>query len=319
MCLLIVLSRVDERTPLVVAANRDERYDRPATAMTVLEAGPPRVLGGRDHLAGGTWLAVNRAGVVAGLTNRPVEGGADPAKRSRGELPLRLARFPTADAAVEAFAAGIDATAYNPAWILVGDRRSLFSLDLSDGETLRVEALAPGLHVLENSPPGTASPKVAHVRSQLAGVEASPAAERSLRLAAVLSDHEVPAPARSVAAVGTPEAGEQVRANCVHTDRYGTRWSCLVEVPLGALAPQVRFAEGPPCSTPFLDAGALWTAEGHGAEAGGASLDAGIEGHHRTRRSRSRAGSSPILGHVRAARALRGPTRIDITAEGEDP
>jgi len=274
VCLLIVLSRVDEQTPLVVAANRDERYDRPATAMTVLEAGPPRVLGGRDHVAGGTWLAVNGAGVVAGLTNRPVDGGADPAKRSRGELPLRLARFPTADAAVEAFAAGVDATAYNPAWILVGDRRSLYSLDLSDGETLRVEALAPGLHVLENSPPGTASPKVGHVRAQLAGVEAATPAQRAVRLAAVLADHEVPAPAPSVAAGGPRGPGEQVRADCVHTDRYGTRWSCLVEVPSAALPPEVRFTEGPPCSTPFLDAGALWTAAGDGEAGGGDSPDA---------------------------------------------
>src|SRR3712207_7355353 len=46
------------------------------------------VLGGRDEVGGGTWLATNAAGVVAGLTNRPMRDGPDAAKRSRGELPL---------------------------------------------------------------------------------------------------------------------------------------------------------------------------------------------------------------------------------------
>ena len=59
--------------------------------MTVLAESDPRILGGRDEKAGGTWLAVNEHGVVAGLTNRPAPDGADPARRSRGEIPLALA------------------------------------------------------------------------------------------------------------------------------------------------------------------------------------------------------------------------------------
>src|SRR5262245_12365665 len=66
MCLLIVQSRVHRDAPLVVAANRDELLARPAISMTVLE---PGIVGGRDLLAGGTWLALNRQGVFAGLTN----------------------------------------------------------------------------------------------------------------------------------------------------------------------------------------------------------------------------------------------------------
>ena len=45
------------------------------------------MLGGRDELAGGTWLAVNEHGVVAGLTNQPAAVGRDASKRSRGEMP----------------------------------------------------------------------------------------------------------------------------------------------------------------------------------------------------------------------------------------
>ena len=72
MCLLVVVSRMVPEWPLIVAANRDEQYARPADPVTVLRE-RPRTLGGRDRLAGGTWLALNEHGVVAGLTNQPMQ------------------------------------------------------------------------------------------------------------------------------------------------------------------------------------------------------------------------------------------------------
>ena len=95
VCLLVLLFGVDPDAPLVVAANRDERLDRPAVAMTVLAEGGPRILGGRDNKAGGTWLAVNEYGVVAGLTNRPAPDGADPARRCAVSSPSPLPRTET--------------------------------------------------------------------------------------------------------------------------------------------------------------------------------------------------------------------------------
>ena len=71
MCLLVVLSRVIPGAPLVVAANRDEWLDRPSLAMTSLSEAP-RIRGGRDQRAGGTWLATSESGLVAGLTNAPM-------------------------------------------------------------------------------------------------------------------------------------------------------------------------------------------------------------------------------------------------------
>src|SRR4051794_2555490 len=144
MCLLITLARTSRDLPLIVAANRDEVVDRPAIPMTVLRESRPRVLGGLDELAGGTWLAVNDAGVVAGLTNRPLTGGRDPAKRSRGELPLALAGHTSAVEAVEAFASDIRASDYNPAWLLIGDRESAFAIDMTGDDTPLVHELSPG-------------------------------------------------------------------------------------------------------------------------------------------------------------------------------
>ncbi|MGH9110483.1 MAG: NRDE family protein, partial [Acidimicrobiales bacterium] len=166
MCLLVMVSDPGSEEPLVVGANRDERLDRPALTMTVLRGRQPRILGGRDLLAGGTWLAVNEHGVVAGLTNTPTGEGRDATRRSRGELPLRAARFADASQAVDWLAAGVRPEDYNPAWMLVGDRRSLFAVTIA-GARPAVTELAPGTHVVENRPPGTDSPKVRHVLEQL--------------------------------------------------------------------------------------------------------------------------------------------------------
>lgn len=256
MCLLVMLAQAHPDLPLVVAANRDELLDRPAVAMTVLRESGPRILGGRDELAGGTWLAVNEAGVVAGLTNRPTPGGRDLAKRSRGELPLVLAPHTSAAAAVEAFVAAVRPTDYNPAWLLVGDREAAFEIDVTgEGDEVVVTPLPPGVHVLENRPMHSASPKSEHVRSLLTDVAGLDEEPMLRRLAAALGDHVVPP--NAVADEYPPE----VKAACVHTERYGTRSSCLVTVPADpARVPTVRSADGPACSGVYTDATALWAA-----------------------------------------------------------
>lgn len=242
VCLLVVLFRTRADLPLVVAANRDERLDRPATAMAVLRGRDPRVLGGRDEQAKGTWFAVNDRGVIAGLTNRPSPVGAQPAgRRSRGELPLALAGDGPAAEAVEGFRHAFRPQDFNPAWILAGDRRSLFALDMTGTGPPPVRALDPGVHIVENQPPGTETPKVAHIRTLLAGAEGLEADALVARLEAVLADHHAPAGPASAA--------------CVHAEEYGTRWSGVVTVPAGAGAPpRLRYAPGPPCRHPFVDA-----------------------------------------------------------------
>jgi len=249
---------LDPTAPLVVAANRDERLDRRATAMAVLGAGEPRILGGRDEEAGGTWLAVNSRGLVAGLTNRPVPDGRDPAKRTRGELPLALARHRSAEDAVDEFVGTVSPADYNPAWFLVGDRTSLFFIDLTRGDRPVATPLPPGVHILENSPLGAPSWKVDHVRSLLGLPTAErrgPALMETLRL--VLADHETGASGPTTPGGRRPET----LAACVHTESYGTRSSTLISVPADRRkSPAVHYADGHPCTSPFLDAGPLWTA-----------------------------------------------------------
>ena len=95
--------------------------------------GRPGSLGGRDELSGGTWLAVNEHGVCAGLTNQPLGDAKDPSKRSRGELPLALARHATAaDGGRRRSCRRVPTRRTTTArWLLVGDRTSLFFVDFT--------------------------------------------------------------------------------------------------------------------------------------------------------------------------------------------
>ncbi|HWD54061.1 MAG TPA: NRDE family protein [Acidimicrobiales bacterium] len=257
MCLLVVASQTVPGEPLIVGANRDEVLDRPSTSITVLDDGPPRVLGGRDDLSGGTWLAVNADGVCAGLTNQPLGDLKDPTKRSRGELPLAAARHRTAAGAVSALVREVDPADYNGAWMLVGDPVSLHFVDFTGSEVMAVE-LEPGIHVLENRAVDAPSAKVDLVRSGLGrvGGGAPPLDGDDVvsAFARVLADHRI------------PEGDERPNsANCVHLDGFGTRSSCIVRVgvaPSGGTLPRpgVWVADGPPCTVPYEDATPLWGA-----------------------------------------------------------
>lgn len=245
-------------SPLVVAANRDELLTRAATAMTVLDDGPPRILGGQDHAAGGTWLAINERGVVGGLTNRP-GGQRDPARRSRGEWPLFLARFDSAREAATAFAAAFSPADFNPGWVLVGDGSALFYIDMTAGIAEPVE-LEPGIHVLENRPLEGPSAKAERVRDELRGIESVRGAALIGRLGSLLASHAVPeGNAASREAGDAPPRPAAANAACVHLGVYGTRSSTLVQLAPGG-PPRVWSADGPPCTAPLVEASELWTA-----------------------------------------------------------
>ena len=185
MCLLVVVSRLDPTAPLVVGANRDERLERPASAMTVLSDAGPASWADTTTKPGGTWLAVNEHGVVAGLTNRPVPGRARPHQALARRAPVgtgpprrrRVRRRGLRDT----FCAS-RTTTRRGSWS--GTGTSLYALDMTGGaraeaphrtRTVRVEELGPGVHVLENNPLHGPSPKASHVRALL-GTDRRPGA-----------------------------------------------------------------------------------------------------------------------------------------------
>ena len=104
MCTLIIGRDVPSPGQILIAANRDEDPARPSEPPRVLRE-IPRLVGGRDLVAGGTWLAV-RAGVPKGpadtriegrwtapaavmLLNRPPLPGRPPGRRTAGPASMR--------------------------------------------------------------------------------------------------------------------------------------------------------------------------------------------------------------------------------------
>lgn len=257
MCLLIAAFGVVPEAPLVLGANRDEFLARPANAMEVLAPSGPRILGGRDLMAGGTWLAVSERGVVAGLTNRPSTAGRDSTKRSRGELPLGLAAHASAEEAARAFGREIDPDDYNGAWLLVGDRDALYYFDLAARPFAPVP-LGRGVHILENKPLEGPSAKADLVRARLGAPDGRGAADWLAALEAVLASHEIPAAAMATDPAAFPPP--QVSAACVHAGPYGTRSAEIVTVGAPGTRPSIRYADGPSCVTPWRDADGLWGA-----------------------------------------------------------
>jgi uncharacterized protein with NRDE domain len=212
MCLIVVGLRAFTRYPLVLAANRDEQHARPAqTAAWWPDA--PRLLGGRDLSAGGTWLAMDTRGRFAAVTNIRDPKGRQPGLRSRGSL---VAGFLTGDASAHRYAerAARDGTEFGAFNLLLFDGRELhFASNRSPAARL-----GPGLHAFSNAPPGTEWPKTASALS---------AAER-------LRDSANPlgglfALLRERGEDGPPELKYQ-RAHFVVGPTYGTRCSTVVLV-----------------------------------------------------------------------------------------
>lgn len=68
MCLIFLSLKSHSSYKLIVAANRDEFYNR-KTADADYWQDYPHVLGGRDLDAGGTWLGMSKAGKISMVTN----------------------------------------------------------------------------------------------------------------------------------------------------------------------------------------------------------------------------------------------------------
>jgi uncharacterized protein with NRDE domain len=85
VCLILFAYRAHQKYKLIVAANRDEFYERPTAPVHFWED-HPHLLAGRDLKKMGTWMGVTKAGRFAALTNYRSPKEESDGKRSRGEL-----------------------------------------------------------------------------------------------------------------------------------------------------------------------------------------------------------------------------------------
>jgi len=254
MCTIAILIGVAE-APVVLAANRDEIYARPTRPPERLG---PRLVGGRDVLSGGTWLALRGDGQFAAVTNQRVLDRPPVGLRSRGLAVMECAAASDQDAYVRA----LDPRDYASMNLVYGDARgvTVAYLRREDGGHELVR-LGPGIHVLCNDRIGAPGfPRGERLRGLIEGALARGTAWPDLwpRLATALGDHERAALADTPPAHHlTPEVARELTAICIHTDFYGTRSASLVALEEGRVA-AYRASDGPPGETPFADRMALF-------------------------------------------------------------
>ena len=189
MCLIAFAYQPNLDHQLVVAANRDEFHERP-TAQASFWSTAPNILAGRDLQGGGTWMAVDRAGRFAALTNYS-EPVPDPLPTTtRGEL---ITNFLNADVPAEHYLASIEGRAqdYRGFNLLLMDPTGLFyfnnRLNLS-------KRLSPGYYALSNRYLDCDWPKVTFTRGAIETALIKPEALTLETLMAMMQSNDADAP-----------------------------------------------------------------------------------------------------------------------------
>lgn len=236
MCTVVVQASSDGNGLLVVA-NRDEQLSRPSR--------PPfpwpktEFLAPRDEVAGGTWLGLNRHGVFVAITNRYL-AMLDKDRRSRGTLVTEALALSSARA-IHAHMAGVDAEHFNGFHLVYADREHVFAT-ASDGHRLTQVELGAGRHVLTERSFDAGDDRARRARIERrwrARVDPATSDEARLRaMQEVLSEHD---------------PADPFHGTCIHLGGidYGTRSALVLQVPHDPARSAMRWAEGPPCTTPF--------------------------------------------------------------------
>jgi uncharacterized protein with NRDE domain len=257
VCTIALIHRVRTDCSLIVAANRDEFYARPATGPQVLDRGRSVVVGGRDH-KGGTWMGVTRSGLFVGLTNQRTGEEPPPGARSRGEIVLEALRAGSV-AGVHAVIEGADVREFPPFNLAFGDGEQLW-VAYARATGWELVELAPGVHVLANDRLGSPwFPKADRLRKRIEERVAQPYPSLREHLEHALGDTEVPedVPVDSTSPVPI-EWARALQALCIRTEVYGTRSATIAALSPGHVR-DYRFADGPPDEHPFRDYTALVT------------------------------------------------------------
>lgn len=162
MCLLLLALQAHPVYKLVIAANRDEFYERPTSPAGFWNERPD-ILAGRDLRAGGTWFGISRRGRIAAITNYRDPASSKPRAPSRGRL---VSDFLIGDDEPEAYLTRLDSNAgdYNGFNLVVGVRDRLFWYS-NRGQGIR--PILPGICGISNHLMDTPWPKVSRGKAAL--------------------------------------------------------------------------------------------------------------------------------------------------------
>ena len=225
MCILFIAVNQHPDYPLIVAANRDEFFERPTQA-SAFWRDYPYLLAGKDLRAGGTWMGINRRGKLAALTNIRDPERIDPDALSRGEL---VSHYLQGSPDSESYLSRLsdEGDNYNGFNLLFGDWSNLY---VFNNHTLQSEKLTTGVYGLSNASLNTPWPKILHGMAQLTQYCQDPHKLESEQLFALLKN-QTKAPDNTLPQTGVPIDWERKLSSIfIKSPEYGTRSSTLLLV-----------------------------------------------------------------------------------------
>jgi uncharacterized protein with NRDE domain len=162
MCLILLSLKSHPTYKLIIAANRDEYYDRPTAQATFWEESP-ELLAGRDLRAGGTWLGITKKGRIAAITNYRDPASIKDHALSRGKL---VSNFLLGEKSPVDYLERLDQKAdeYNGFSLIVGEKDELYWYSNRGDRPLN---LSPGIYGLSNHLLNTPWPQLTAPELQL--------------------------------------------------------------------------------------------------------------------------------------------------------
>lgn len=256
MCTLIVMNRVHQNYPVVIAANRDEYYSRKSVPPACINK-EPVIWAGRDEIAGGTWLGVTKVGFFVGITNQRTGHSPKENAISRGQIVLEALKSNSIETVCHQLSRLNPAT-LNPFNLIFGTAERLkVAYCHNEASTVEISDLPKGIHVLPNGRLNDAAfPKVKRCQDSISLDPQSPWSELKDQCIRLLSNHEK-APLKELRA---QESGwrkpklllRELDALCVHAGIYGTCSSTILALKNGGVS-HYSFSSGPPCRASFQD------------------------------------------------------------------
>ena len=223
MCLILLAVKTHPEYKLILAANRDEYYERPSEPPYFWKD-TPELLAGRDLVGGGTWLGITKKGRIAAVTNYRDPANVKADAPSRGKL---VTNFLRSDLAPSSYLDLIrrENDRYNGFNLILGDReRITWYSNRSD----KVTPLLPGVHGLSNRLLDTPWPKVVRAKAWFEEIIRSREDLSSESVFRLLKDQTVASDDR-LPKTGVPLEWERILSPIFITSpTYGTRSSTVV-------------------------------------------------------------------------------------------
>jgi len=172
---------------LILAANRDEYYDRP-TAPAAFWDEAPELLAGRDLRAGGTWLGITTKGRIAAVTNYRDPAFNKTGAPSRGRL---VKNFLLGHESAVDYLGDLEdrGDVYNGFNLIIGEGHELYWYS-NRGEGCR--NLSPGIYGLSNHVLDTPWPKVMRGKETFKELLSSKNEPGQKEIFDMLSDRSIP-------------------------------------------------------------------------------------------------------------------------------